>query len=259
MRYHIENKAYEYYVGTFSALEDAPHIHSHLEMIYLTQGNARAAVDGIWYPIQQGDLFLAGSNQIHRYSHDEPVRFYLIIFTPEMEAQLNECLKGKLPQSHVIQPVTTNRNAEQLLENISVLRKSEQLFTRLEAKGLFLSFLGEVLPGFHFSSSAGIDHDSVQKILAYCSEHFTEPITLESVASGLHLSKYYISHIFRQRMDLSFTEFLNEIRIDHACKLLRQGYSVTDTAFGSGYSSIRTFNRTFKQITGCSPREFRQK
>jgi len=106
MRYHIENKTYEYYVGTFSALEDAPHIHSHLEMIYLTKGSARAAVDGIWYPIRQGDLFLAGPNQIHSYRHDEAVSFYLIIFSPEMEKQLSEYLKEKMPKTHVVQPRT---------------------------------------------------------------------------------------------------------------------------------------------------------
>ena len=258
MRYYIENKAYEYYVGTFTSLEDAPHIHSHLEMIYLTKGSAQAVVDGIWYPICQGDLFLAGSNQIHSYRHDEAVNFYLIIFTSEMEAQLGEYLKEKLPKEHVIHPDSAGNHTEQLLEKISALRKSEQIFSRLKAKGLFLTFLGEVLPEFRFETASGIDHDSVQKVLAYCSEHFTDPITLESVANCLHLSKYYICHIFRQRMNLSFTEFLNELRIEHACRLLQQGYSVTDTAFASGYSSIRTFNRIFKQITGSTPRDYRQ-
>lgn len=259
MRYYIESKAYEYYVGPFSALEDAPHIHSHLEMIYLTKGSARAAVDGIWYPIQAGDLFLAGANQIHSYSHDKPVSFYLIIFSPDMETQLSEHLKEKLPQVHVIHKDSISVNIENLLEKIAVLRKSEQVFTQLEAKGLFLSFLGEVLPQYNFGDDTGIAHDSVQSILSYCAEHFTEPITLESVANRLHLSKYYISHIFRQRMDLTFLEFLNGLRMDYACRLLHQGYSVTDTAFTSGYASIRTFNRVFKQFTGCSPREYKDK
>jgi AraC-like DNA-binding protein len=76
------------------------------------------------------------------------------------------------------------------------------------------------------------------------------------MAQQLHLSKFYISHVFRQRMQIGFTEFINNLRIKCACELLQKGHSITETAFSSGFTSIRTFNRVFLKEIGLSPSEY---
>lgn len=103
------------------------------------------------------------------------------------------------------------------------------------------------------------DQDSIKRLLQYCSENYTEPLTLDSISSNLHLNKYYISHIFKERMDIGFTDFVNNLRIEHACGLLERGVSITEVAFSSGFSSIRTFNRCFLQNMGMTPREYIKK
>ena len=57
-------------------------------------------------------------------------------------------------------------------------------------------------------------------------------------------------------MNISFTDFVNGLRIEHACSLLENDTNITETAFSSGFSSIRTFNRAFAKSMGMSPREY---
>ena len=72
----------------------------------------------------------------------------------------------------------------------------------------------------------------------------------------MHLNKYYISHIFNERLNISFTDFINSLRIEHACSLLERGANITEVALSSGFSSVRTFNRVFLQTLNTTPRDY---
>ena len=256
MQYAIERKHYQYFVGQFSHLTDVPHIHTHLEMIYLLRGSAKAAVDGRWYPLRSGELFLAGPDQIHVYQEEAATEFYLIIFAADMEPELEGWLKGRVPACPVLPARLLPADLEQTLAAIADARTAENACVRMGAKGQFLELMSRLLPAFDYREESRADRDSFKQVLAYCAEHFTEPVTLDSVAAQLHLSKFYLSHLFRQRMDIGFAEFLNRMRTEEACRLLRKGEEITRTAYDSGFSSIRTFNRVFRASMGMTPREY---
>ena len=57
-------------------------------------------------------------------------------------------------------------------------------------------------------------------------------------------------------MNIGFADFVNSLRIEHACNLLEKGSNITEIAFSSGFSSIRTFNRVFLQTLGMTPRDY---
>ena len=57
-------------------------------------------------------------------------------------------------------------------------------------------------------------------------------------------------------MGIGFSDFINTLRVEHACELLEKGRSITDVAFASGFSSIRSFNRLFSRNMGMTPTEF---
>ena len=103
---------------------------------------------------------------------------------------------------------------------------------------------------------APTDYDNVKKLLVYCSENYTEPLDLETVSQELHLSKFYISHIFSNKFHVSFTDFINTLRVEHACNHLKKGANITDVALSSGFTSIRTFNRVFMNQMKMTPREY---
>lgn len=256
MQYIIENKSYQYFVKEYKTLTKTPHIHTHLEMIYLKKGRAQAAVDGKWCSIDEGDLFLSSSNRIHYYKQLSDVEFYLLIFSDAMDPLLQEFLKGRKPTDPVVPAAKLPPDIQDQLYLIANKRESDSVSERLEAKGRVLTFLSTILPLFTYEQDTTASHDSVKNILQYCSEHYTEPISLDSIAQQLHLSKFYISHVFHQRMQIGFTEFINSLRIKRACELLRLGTSITDTAFSAGFTSIRTFNRVFLKEIGLSPREY---
>ena len=102
--------------------------------------------------------------------------------------------------------------------------------------------------------------ETVLNACSYIYHHYQENITLEQVAAISGFSKFHFTRIFKQCMDKTFYEYLNERRITKAEELLYATVlSITDIAMNSGFSSISAFNRTFKSIKGCSPSEYRSK
>jgi AraC-like DNA-binding protein len=75
----------------------------------------------------------------------------------------------------------------------------------------------------------------------------------------LHLSKYYISHLFGDKLGIRFNDYINSLRISEACRLLRTStLSVTEISDASGFGTLRTFNRAFMKQMGMSPSEYRR-
>lgn len=97
-----------------------------------------------------------------------------------------------------------------------------------------------------------------KKILSYIDTHYLDPITLDSVANSVGISRFYLSRNFRKLTNCGFCEYLNQKRINEAIILLAEtDYSITDVALRSGFQSISSFNRIFKDCIGCSPKEYR--
>lgn len=259
MRYRIENKHYDYFVGQYShGLGKTSHIHTHLEMVYLLQGKAAGYVNGKRYELEPGDLFVVFPNQIHYYDNVErPIKHYLMIFSANIDIYLKKLLEDKLPACPVIQAAQMPADLQIQLQIITENRRGTE-HQHLSAKGQFLHVLGQILPLLSYThSECAFNHDNVRDALAYCMEHYTEPISLESVARDLHLSKYYVSHIFKERTSMSFTRFVNSLRVERARELLKKkDMNITEAAYDAGFSSIRTFNRVFLEETGLSPREY---
>ncbi|WP_170289770.1 helix-turn-helix domain-containing protein [Cytobacillus depressus] len=99
---------------------------------------------------------------------------------------------------------------------------------------------------------------SVQKALFYINNHFTEEISLESVANQVHLSTNYFSHIFKKTTGSSFIEYLTHLRMDKAQSLLMDlTCTIYQISCDVGYSNPRYFSRVFKSYFGVTPSEFR--
>ena len=95
-------------------------------------------------------------------------------------------------------------------------------------------------------------------VFNYLDEHFTESLTLEQVADVAGFSKFHFSRLFKQCSGYNFYDFLCYKRIQSAEMLLsKTGTSITEVALRSGFSSLSTFNRTYKRVKGCTPSEYR--
>ena len=97
-------------------------------------------------------------------------------------------------------------------------------------------------------------------LLDYIDKHYTEELNLEEIADCIGFSKYHFSRLFKQYTGFTFCDYLCYRRIKAAELLLsRQDLSITEVALQSGFSSISTFNRIFKQQKKCTPSEYRSR
>lgn len=255
MLYQIETRDNPFTASHIQRLLPIPHIHPHLELIYLKSGSSIAAADNHRYEIGAGDLFLSFPNQIHFYHDQEPVDGYLLIFSPDLLADLKDIFQTKTPTESILHREQLPPDIVEELNKICDKLKSDSAFSQISAKGRLLTLLGEILAQMALID-APADQDSIKKLLTYCTENYTEPLSLESLSKELHLNKYYISHIFQERMGISYKDFINSLRVDHACKLLTKDIPITEVAYASGFTTIRTFNRAFLKHVGMTPRDY---
>lgn len=102
--------------------------------------------------------------------------------------------------------------------------------------------------------------ETVMSACNYINQHYQEQLSLEEVAEVSGFSRFHFTRIFKQCMDMTFYEYLNQIRISNAEELLSTTtQSITEIAMNSGFSSISAFNRTFKSLKGCAPSVYRSK
>ena len=98
----------------------------------------------------------------------------------------------------------------------------------------------------------------INKVITYMQEHFRENINLSAVAEDIGMSESAFSHFFKKRTNRSFVDYLNDIRIGHAAKILYETtYTVSEVCYSSGFNNISNFNRIFKKKKGQTPSEYR--
>lgn len=234
------------------------HLHPQVELIYLEEGSCEAVVDNQRHTVKSGEILVVFPNQVHAYFEQTPVKGYVVILTPEMFPEFHEILQSKLPSNPVVRVQEFTVDVGQQLGGIRNKLKMKTTLADIAAKGQFLALLGEMFLGMNFVDKPG-EASTMKSILNYCMEHYTQEFTLEEMARDLYLSKYYICHMFRQRLNTSFKDFVNQLRIEASCELLKKGTSITEAAYASGFSSVRTFNRVFSNYMRMSPREYVKK
>lgn len=118
------------------------------------------------------------------------------------------------------------------------------------------AFLGNCI--LDFSDKNGEHQDAFPKIKKYIDDHFTNNgLSLEYISQELAYNPKYISSIFKKNMSIGIVEYLNTIRIQHACTLIRQGFtSINDISVGCGFSDAQYFSKVFKQKMGMPPSRY---
>ena len=89
-------------------------------------------------------------------------------------------------------------------------------------------------------------------------KNYSSPITLESAAKEFAIRPETLARKFQHINRGTFLEYLQRLRVFHACVKLKEGLSVTDAAFATGFGSISSFNRVFRKHTGFSPSEYKK-
>jgi AraC-like DNA-binding protein len=111
-------------------------------------------------------------------------------------------------------------------------------------------------PGYIISFNLA-DSERINKIMNFIMENYAQEIKLEEIAGLVNLNKSSFCRYFKYRTHKTFSQFLNEIRIAHACKLLiNKNMTITEICYETGYNNISHFNRQFKLITSSTASEY---
>lgn len=99
----------------------------------------------------------------------------------------------------------------------------------------------------------------IAKAIKFVEQNYHHDISVQQVAEYVNLSPNYLSSLFKKEMQVNFTEFLNEYRVEKARKLLLETYlKAYEIAEKVGFNDNTYFSRVFKKVTGSNPNEFRK-
>lgn len=108
-------------------------------------------------------------------------------------------------------------------------------------------------------AATGAEPAAVSRARVYIEQNLEDPLSLGDVSGEVGVSEYYFCKLFKKSTGLTFTEYVNRMRIDWAKKeLCRPDSRVTEVAFKVGYQSLSQFNRSFSRIVGEAPSQYRQ-
>ena len=256
MKYFFEKPRNQITILHKSTLDFDAHLHTEAEIGYCKEGSSVLYIEDKRFEIKKGDFFIVFPNQIHRFELSENISATLIFLQPEAIPELRNILLKKSPVIPIV-----NSGIKNALQIISILESLTpgQYNTEI-IHGLTLSLCGILFEHTEFEKRNEQNTSTTKNILIYCNEHFSEPITIEDVAQNLFMSRSHISHVFKDKLNSTFSQYITNRRIELACRLLNSSSdTITDIAFSTGFNSVRTFNRIFTKNIGCPPREYRNR
>jgi AraC-like DNA-binding protein len=223
------------------------------------EGRSEAVVDSVPVTIGEDCLFVVFPHQLHSYDGYEKQAYHLMIVDPELFPELSQTFAEYLPKSPIMERISEHKELMVLIELIRRTSPTGECANENALRGLGLAFLSLLLDTLPLEKTGSRGGDSLQKVLNYCANHYNEDLSLADLGQALHMSKYYVSHLFSEKFHTSFSDYINTLRLSEACRYLEfSEKSVTEIGELVGFGTIRTFNRVFKTRYGVSPVEYRQ-
>ena len=98
----------------------------------------------------------------------------------------------------------------------------------------------------------------IHRITGYIDEHYTQKLLLSDIAESENLSLYYLSHFFKDTLNMTFQEYLAKKRSERARELLLQtNYSLLDISMACGFSDLKYLQSSFQKYYGCTPKDYK--
>ncbi len=254
------------------------HFHPEYQLFIVLEGTGTRFIGDHMQRFGPGDLVLTGPNLPHVWRSDAPyfekdsnlstrgiVVYFRDVILAEQLLETQESLKIKqlLDRSHRglefygqtreqvgerVQALAGTTGFESVLGLLHILHTLS-----LSDEYTVLSRLGLPTP------LRPVDQERMERVYAFLMGHFTQTIRLDEVASIANMAPTAFCRYFKERTNKSLSQFIAELRIGYACKLMvEEGLSVSQIAYECGYRALSNFNRQFKSITGVTPREYKR-
>lgn len=247
------------------------HIHPEYEIVYISNGKGKRHIGDHISFYEDGDLIFLGPNLPHYGFTEDLVENHVEIVVqmredflgndflsyPEMEniqflfqlAHRGISFKNEIKHEvgRQLKEMLTMSPFERLL---GLLRVLEMMATTTA-----FQILNATKVGFEVNPR---DVNRLAAVFRHVESNFKEEISLNQAADLINMTVPAFCRYFKKTTNKTFTQFLNNYRISYACKLLsNEEISISEVSFESGFNNLSHFNKQFKKIVNCSPKEYR--
>lgn len=237
------------------------HCHASYEIYILTSGERVVTIEDKEYTVKAHDATLFSSNIPHKSRGNTPFsgicihfseRYLDLSFTENTKKNLLRCFKNKVlylndDAFHTIQTIGDN-----------FIVNSTDNFVMIS---IILTILNHSAPGNDDGVTAGQEKglNKAQLIMQYIEENYVFIKHISDITTTFHVSEAYIFQIYRKNYNVTPKQYINKLRIRHAChRLQHTSHTIKSIALDCGFDSYEYFVNVFKEIAGCTPTEYRK-
>lgn len=247
----------------------AVHHHDFYEIYYFLGGEVEYRVEGRTYLLKPGDLLLINPRELHQPIVKNGVTYERIVLWIDKnylesfahgDVSLTECFNIQSPtHSNILRPSGLQRSAiTEFFDSMLNEYYGDGYGSELSAVGSFLRLMVEINRlALQKGKRAEPVKDTVlvTQVLSFINAHFSEELSLDSIAAKFFVSKYHLSHEFSRSVGTSVYRYIMLKRLLHAKELLAQGTAPGSVYHKCGFQDYANFYRAFKSEYGITPKE----
>lgn len=250
------------------------HWHEEMELIYVEEGVMQITIHSEVKEVSEGNFAFIHSEELHEVRSSGPSIHHAIVFHPKMlnfeffdtcqHTIIGPFTKGNLrfPASGDFDRETKEFLADKL-KTIIALNRSNSQPASLSIKIILL----QIIEYFHRkklfvqAETKSIEkQQNMKTVMEYIQEHYSERISLDDLASILHMNKNYFCKYFKSALGKTPVTYINEYRCEKAAELLHNtDLKIIDISSMAGFDNVSYFIRTFREFKQYSPSEYRKK
>jgi AraC-like DNA-binding protein len=247
------------------------HRHPEVEIILFTEGMGLSFVGNHVGEFEAGDIYLLGSNLPHSFQKRAPgviasaiVVQFLENFWGDQYLKLPECNQIRKLLDQAGFGLKIENDCKHQLSPIIKELETAQGFRRVLLLGMCLDMIASS-GSYREVATLAIkpgnqkEQEMLDRIFRYTAGHFQNPITLNEIAGIACLTVPAFCNYFKKRTKKTYIDFLNEVRISHACTLLQETKkNMLEIGGECGYTTIANFHKQFRKIKKISPLQYRK-
>ncbi|MBU3105092.1 AraC family transcriptional regulator [Clostridium gasigenes] len=249
------------------------HWHEDIEIIYLIEGDVKAGVNNELYNLKKDDILIIPPGGVHYflkemdYSERAVIQFRMSIYDTFLTG--NKDRVAIKPMFNKCRFLSEGDEFYELMRNEikSIIKEYEQKDNgyKIFLKARLYDLAG-ILMRYMPKDCEDINYDKqkerlgkLDNVMRYVEKNYSDKIVLDEIANVAGFSKFHFARFFKENTGMTFIDYLNNFRISMAeWTLINEDCSITEVSFKTGFNSIKTFNRVFKQLKGCTPMEYRK-
>ncbi|WP_084096080.1 AraC family transcriptional regulator [Aristaeella lactis] len=244
------------------------HDHSAIEILLTLEGMVTYTIEDKVYQVRKGEILIIPQDTAHSLTMEEGSSRYLYLFEPDAIMTMRDIKSMAIyfnKPFHLRDGSDAHVRIRELLLRAKDLYEKRELMWNTACYSCILrvyATLGQrYLSGIRprtADNMRNMDSEVINAVMTYINNHYREELSLENVAGFAGFSRYYFSRSFKKQTGYSFKDYLCQKRLQVAMDLLiRTNRSMRDVAIESGFGSVATFNRVFREKKGCTPTQYR--